>query len=92
MWNICRQGFYYELSERNEVVTRKHAFRSMITLRKNLEKNMRKARMKAGNEKNLVLCERSEQDLLTRMANRFRLGIYGRSVFAYSGANDIPLR
>ena len=38
-------GLYYELSERNEAVTR-NMLSSMITLRKNLE-NMRKARMKA---------------------------------------------
>lgn len=50
-------GLYYELSERNEVVTR-NMLSSMITLRKNLE-NMRKARMKA-ERKNLVLQERSE--------------------------------
>ena len=52
-------GLYYELSERNEVVTR-NMLSSMITLRKNLE-NMRKARMKA-ERKNMVLQERSEQD------------------------------
>ena len=51
-------GLYYELSERNEVVTR-NMLSSMITLRKNLE-NMRKARMKA-ERKNMVLQE-FEQD------------------------------
>ena len=45
-------GLYYELSERNEAVTR-NMLSSVITLRKNLE-NMRKARMKA-ERKNLVL-------------------------------------
>ena len=81
-------GLYYELSERNEVVTR-NMLSSMITLRKNLE-NMRKARMKA-ERKNLVLQERSEQDPLTRMANRFRLNDYAEEVFAYSQENDIPV-
>ena len=81
-------GLYYELSERNEVVTR-NMLSSMITLRKNLE-NMRKARMKA-ERKNMVLQERSEQDPLTRMANRFRLNDYAEEVFAYSQENDIPV-
>ena len=45
-------GLYYELSERNEAVTR-NMLSSMITLSKNLE-NRRKARMKA-ERKNLVL-------------------------------------
>lgn len=81
-------GLYYELSERNEAVTR-NMLSSMITLRKNLE-NMRKARMKA-ERKNLVLQERSEQDPLTRMANRFRLNDYAEEVFAYSQENDIPV-
>ena len=81
-------GLYYELSERNEAVTR-NMLSSMITLRKNLE-NMRKARMKA-ERKNLVLQERSEQDPLTRMANRFRLNDYAEEVFTYSQENDIPV-
>ena len=81
-------GLYYELSEKNEAVTR-NMLSSMITLRKNLE-NMRKARMKA-ERKNLVLQERSEQDPLTRMANRFRLNDYAEEVFAYSQQNDIPV-
>ena len=51
---------------------------------------MRKARMKA-ERKNLVLQERSEQDPLTRMANRFRLNDYAEEVFAYSQENDIPV-
>ena len=81
-------GLYYELSERNEAVTR-NMLSSMITLRKNLE-NMRKARMKA-ERKNMVLQERSEQDPLTRMANRFRLNDYAEEVFTYSQENDIPV-
>lgn len=81
-------GLYYELSERNEAVTR-NMLSNVITLRKNLE-NMRKARMKA-ERKNIVLQERSEQDPLTRMANRFRLNAYAEEVFTYSQEHDIPI-
>ena len=81
-------GLYYELSERNEAVTRNMLF-NVITLRKNLE-NMRKARMKA-ERKNIVLQERSEQDPLTCMANRFRLNAYVEEVFTHSQENDIPI-
>ena len=81
-------GLYYELSERNEAVTR-NMLSSMITLRKNLE-TMRKARMKA-ERKNLVLQERSEQDPLTRMANRFRLNAYAEEAFSYAQENRVPI-
>ena len=81
-------GLYYELSERNEAVTR-HMLSSVINLRKNLE-TMRKARLQA-EHKNMVLQERSGQDPLTHMANRFRLNDYVEEVFSYAQKNDIAL-
>lgn len=71
-------GLYYELSEMMKMETR-NMVNNVIKLRKNLEKADR-ARARAEAE-NIVLQERSLQDPLTKMANRYGLNEYSEEVF-----------
>lgn len=71
-------GLFYELSEIREKET-KEMLRSMLSLRRNLEW-VNRAKEEAEAQKK-ILQEKSEQDQLTKIANRFRLSDYSDEIF-----------
>lgn len=71
-------GVYYELSELQEKESRK-MISSMLNVRRNLEAAREKTKeMEIQNQR---LLEKSEQDPLTKMANRYRLNDYVEEAF-----------